>query len=152
MKLKDIIIEDLKDWIVSAIRFLYGWFTTDGEILGYILAVFHIMISFSVIFMILICHTIYPNFWLQLIVFLSLFAIWIHHVVLNVCISVVAEQNLTQSISPFYEMMKSALNSYNISIDEFVKYFMITETVGVVCFAMEITSRCFYYVFKFIKN
>lgn len=149
---KEKIIETWNLYIINSIKFLYGWFTTDGEILGYILAVFHVMFSAGVILMIILSHTVYPNFYFQLITFICLFIVWSHHVLLNVCIYVVAEKNLTQSISPYHELLHKILKSYNISIDEFVRYFMITETVGVGCFALEIVSRCFHYLFKYLYN
>lgn len=145
------IIHFLQKHIVEGIRFLYTWFTTDGEILGYILAVFHLMISAGVFGMIIFSHTLYPTFYFQLATFLVLFVIWIQHVVLRVCVYVVAEKELTQTISPYSELIKELLHKYNITGDQFITYFILTETVGLGCFALELISRCFHYAFKYVK-
>ena len=148
---RKIIIQFLQKHIVQSIRFLYNWFTTDGEILGYILAVFHVMISVGVFSMIIFSHTIYPTFYFQAITFLVLFIIWIQHVLLRVCVYVVAEKELTQTISPYSELIKEFLNKYNITSKQFITYFIITETVGLGCFGLELISRCFHYAFKYLK-
>lgn len=148
---KDAIIEFLKHKFIKIIRFLYGWFTNEGEVLGYIFSIFHIMTSFTLMLMIVICHTIYPAFWLQVCVFIFLFIIWLHHVILQVCIYVSVEKELTKGISPYTQFLKRIFKD-KISTKEFVKYFMIVETVGVGCFGLEIVSRCFHYLFKYLYN
>jgi len=150
---KDYIIEKLKNGIVNLVFYIYSWFTHEGEILGYILAVFHILIGTTIFLFILICHTIYPDFWLQVVVFICLFCIWLHHVTLNVCIVILAEKVLTKNVSPFVEMLQSLLSQYNISLEQFGLYFMIAETVGVLAFALELISRMSIYVQRyFTKN
>ncbi len=148
---KEAIISFFQNHITQTIRFLYKWLTTDGEILGYILAVFHLMISAAVFSMIIFSHTFYPSFYFQLITFLVLFVIWIQHIFLRVCVYVVAEKELTKTISPYSELIKELLQRYNITGNQFITYFIIAETVGVGCFALELISRCFYYGFKYIK-
>lgn len=149
---KDAIIEFLKYSIVKSIQFFYRWLTTDGEVLGYILSIFHMTISFAVFAMIIVSHTLVPSFKFQLFTFLILLAIWLHHIFLNVCIYIVAEKDLTKTISPYSELLKTLLINYNISPNNFVTYFILIETVGVGCFALEITSRCFHLFFKFMKD
>jgi hypothetical protein len=70
---KQYIIDKLQTGLVNLVFLIYSWFIHEGEILGYILAVFHILISITVFMFIIICHTIYPDFWLQVIVFTCLF-------------------------------------------------------------------------------
>lgn len=148
---KHAIIGYLKTIFIGLIRRLYGWMTHDGEVLGYIFSIFHIMTSFTLMLMIIVCHTIYPAFWLQVCVFVCLFIIWLHHVLLQVCIYVSVEKELTNGISPYTQFLKTLFKD-KISTKEFIKYFMTVETVGVICFGLEITSRCFHYLFKFINT
>lgn len=148
---KDVIIEHLKNTFIRIIRFFYGWFTHEGEVLGYIFSIFHIMTSFTLLFMIVFCHTIYPAFWLQFCVFICLLIIWLHHIFLQVCIYVSVEKELTNGISPYTQFLKTIFKG-KISTKEFVRYFMLIETVGVGCFGLEIISRCFYYIFKYLSN
>jgi hypothetical protein len=150
---KDYIIEKLKNGLVNLVFLVYSWFIHEGEILGYILAVFHILVSTTVFMFIIICHTICPDFWLQVIVFTCLFFIWLQHVTLNVCVVILAEKVLTKNVSPFVEVMKKLLESYNISLEQFGIYFMIAETVGVFAFALELVSRTSVYIQRyFTKN
>ncbi len=147
------VIQFFQKYIVQSIRFLYNWLTTDGEVLGYILAIFHFMISVSVFSMVIFSHTIYPSFYFQLLTFIVLFVIWLQHIFLRVCVYVVAEKELTQTVSPYSEMLKELLKTYNIKSDQFITYFILTETVGVGCFALELISRTSVYVQRyFMKN
>jgi hypothetical protein len=66
---------------------------------------------------------------------------------------ILAEKVLTKNVSPFVEVMKNLLQSYNISLEQFGIYFMITETVGVFAFALELVSRISVYAQRyFMKN
>jgi hypothetical protein len=145
---KNVIIDYLKHNFIKIIKFLYGWFTNEGEILGYIFSIFHIMTSFTLLIMIVVCHTIYPAFWLQICVFVCLFVIWLHHVFLEVCIYISVEKELTKGISPYTQFLKSIFKN-KVSTKDFIKYFMIIETIAVSCFGLEIVSRCFHYFFKY---
>lgn len=141
-------IETLETSIRKLISFLYAWLTTDGEVLGYILAVIHFMISALFYILIVISHTIYPSFSFQIFVFICVLLIWIHHIVLKVCISVVAEKNLTNTIAPSTRLFKVVLDFFSISIESFTNYFVLVETtvVGMLCF--EIISRYSNYLHK----
>ena len=131
-------VEKLETYTRQLISFLYGWISTDGEVLGYILGVVHFVISMTIIVMVILCHTVYPSFFFQLGVFLCLLVIWLQHIFLKVCISIVAEQKLTNHEPPFYKIIRDVLG---ISPSEFTTYFVIAETMVVGCFGLEIISR-----------
>jgi hypothetical protein len=48
----------------------------------------------------------------------------------------VAEKNFTQTVSPFYTLSKDILG---IPTDDIITYFLIAETVAVICFGLEIS-------------
>jgi hypothetical protein len=126
----------------NTVSFLYQWLTTDGEILGYILGTIHITSSIFIFICIIVSHTIYPVFWLQCVIFICLFLIWIQHIVLKVCVVIVAEMNLTQNRSPYYEIMGEFLHKiFNIKLTDFITYLIVAETVWVGCFGLEIISK-----------
>jgi hypothetical protein len=126
----------------NTVSFLYQWLTTDGEILGYILGIIHITSSIFIFICIIVSHTIYPVFWLQCVIFICLFLIWIQHIVLKVCVVIVAEMNLTQNRSPYYEIMGEFLHKiFNIKLTDFITYLIVAETVWVGCFGLEIISK-----------
>jgi hypothetical protein len=59
-----------------------------------------------------------------------------------VCISVIAEKNLTKNISPFHTLIKDV---FQISSTDFSNYFLTAETVALGCFALELISRTITY-------
>ena len=139
-------IEKLERYTRNIIRFLYGWLTTDGEVLGYILGVVHFVISMTIIAMVIISHTLYPSFIFQVCVFMCLFIIWLQHVVLKVCISIVAEKNFTNHEPPFYKIIRDILG---INPSDFTTYFVIAETMAVGCFGLEILGRLSVFIHEF---
>jgi hypothetical protein len=140
------VVEKLENYTRQLISFLYGWISTDGEVLGYILGVVHFVVSMTIIAMVLVSHTVYPAFWFQVGVFVCLLIIWLQHIVLKVCISIVAEQTLTRSEPPFFQIIRSILG---ISPSEFSTYFVIAETMAVGCFGLEIISNISVYIHDF---
>jgi hypothetical protein len=139
---REAIIEKMALFLNNTVSFLYQWLTTDGEILGYILGTIHITSSIFIFICIIVSHTIYPVFWLQCVIFICLFLIWIQHIVLKVCVVIVAEMNLTQNHSPYYEIMGELLHKiFNIKLTDFITYLIVAETVWVGCFGLEIISK-----------
>jgi hypothetical protein len=139
---REAIIEKMALFLNNTVSFLYQWLTTDGEILGYILGTIHITSSIFIFICIIVSHTIYPVFWLQCVIFICLFLIWIQHIVLKVCVVIVAEMNLTQNRSPYYEIMGEFLHKiFNIKLTDFITYLIVAETVWVGCFGLEIISK-----------
>jgi hypothetical protein len=133
------VIQKLEEYTRKAVQFFYGWITTDGEILGYILGVIHFTIACALVIAIIMSYTVYPVFWLQCILFAILFIIWLQHIFFKACFSIVAERNLTKSVSPFYNLSKDLIG---ISSDDLITYFMIAETMGVLCLGIGIVGRC----------
>ena len=135
--------------ILSLVYTFYSWFSTKGEILGYILAVFHFIISAGLITLLIISHTIYPSVWLKLFVFVCLFLIWLQHVVLDICIVTVWEKQLTTGgITPFHRIVKDIMNMFNLTLADYDSYLIITETVAVGCFALELISHLSVYIIE----
>ena len=133
---------------VFMIHTFLSWFLVKGEILGYILAVFHFIISAGLITLLIISHTIYPNVWLKVFVFTCLLLIWLQHVVLDVCIVSVWEKQLTSGgITPFHRIVKDIFEMFNLTLAEYDTYLIITESVAVGCFALELISHlCVYLI------
>lgn len=139
-------VEKAERYLRQAVTFLYSWLSTDGEVLGYILGVCHFVISATICVMVLVSHTLYPVIWFQVLVFVLLLLIWIQHVFFKVCISIVAEQKLTNKEPPFFQIIRDVLH---IQPTEFVNYFLVAETVWVGCFAMELLAKLSVYIHKY---
>ncbi len=135
--------------LLSIIHTFFSWFSTKGEILGYILAVFHFIISAGLVTLLVISHTIYPSVWLKLFVFICLLLIWLQHVALDLCIITVWEKQLTTGeITPFHRIVKDILAVFNLTLNDYNTYLIITESVAVGCFALELISHLSVYIMK----
>ena len=132
------IINHMDSYIRRSIRFLYGWLSTDGEVLGYILGVIHVIIGVTLPFMVVVSHTIYPAFWLQCIVFSILLIVWLHHIFLRVCIIIVSERNLTKKESPYFRIFEDLTG---IDGESMVNYLVVFETAAILCLALEIVCK-----------
>ena len=138
---KEYIIERLHFFTKRVFSFLYQWITTDGEVVGYILGFMHVFTAILVLVSVFVCHTIYPVFWFQCVVYSWILAIWIQHVVLNVCVITLVEKDFTQKDSPFYLILGDILKLLNIDVYQVLNYIIVAETVAVACFGLEIVSK-----------
>jgi hypothetical protein len=140
---KDNLIEKLETHLRFLITFSYRWLTNEGEVLGYILGSLHFMLFVLLVLLVIASHTVYTNFWFQLAIFVCIFLIWIQHVFLKVCVSVIAEKNLTKNTSPFHTLLQDV---FQVSSTDFTNYFVTAETVALGCFGLELISRCSVYL------
>jgi hypothetical protein len=138
---KEKIISILEESLKRFIFFIYSWLTTDGEVLGYILGVGHFIVAITIFIILIISYTIYPAFWLQLVVVIGLFIIWIQHIVLRVCISIVAEQNLTNHTAPFFIIVDGLTEYIGIKFNTFVEHVVIAETIAIACLSLGLIGR-----------
>jgi hypothetical protein len=145
------IINVLELYIRNLIRILYQWLTNDGEVLGYILAVSHFIISIFLSIVLIVSHTIYPALWLQFIVWFGITLIWLQHVFLKVCVSIVAEQRLTNNTAPFYEIIQIICDFFNISSEGFVDNILVAETVAMICFGLALIGRLSVYFHEYFS-
>jgi hypothetical protein len=121
---------------------LKKWLKEEGELLGHIIAIFHFMIFGVLLTLVFVSHTIYPSVWMKLAIFIGLGAIFLQHVVFDVCIVSVWEHNLTKSeITPFHSVLEKILNTFNVTLAQYDKYLLVIEGVAVACFGLELLSH-----------
>jgi hypothetical protein len=145
---KEQVIRILKEWMISAVTFMYKWLTTDAEILGYILAVLHILITTTIMVCLVLSHSIYPTWQFKLGTYVFMVGTWLQHIFLNVCIFTVAELSLTQLIPPsniylsyFYSKLLGT------SLSEAMTVLVTGETIAVSCFTLELLSLLMNYIY-----
>jgi hypothetical protein len=139
---KHVWIDGSATFLKQIIQFCYKWLTTEGEALGYILGYIHFMLFVLLLIGIVVSHTIYPNIWLQFTIFCIILVVWLQHIFLKVCVSIVAEKDFTNSISPFHELLETV---FQISTNDFTNYFIVAETVALWCLFLELVCRyCIY--------
>jgi hypothetical protein len=143
------IINILEENIRNSIRFLFQWFSSDGEALGYILSVLHILIAVAVASCIFLSHTIFPVLWFQIFSFVLIFAIWIQHVLLKVCVVTVAESVFTSSIAPSHKLFNFIYGMiFGNDFNEPLNILVLAETVLVFSLGLELTSKLAEYIYK----
>jgi len=138
---KEEIIRFLKEWIISAVTFLYKWLTTDAEILGYILAVLHVLISTTLMVCVGLSHTIFPTWEFKLGCYLCMVLVWLQHIFLNVCIFTVAELSLTKIVPPSNIYLSQIFSTLmGTSLSEAMTRLIMGETIAVSCLTLELLS------------
>jgi len=140
------VVEKLENYTRNIISFLYSWLTTDGEVLGYILGVLHIMIGTTIPIMVVISNSIYPAFWFQCLAFGIVLLVWLQHVFLRVCIIIVAEKNLTKGISPYFRIFK---DTTGIDGEVLVDYLVVFETGALVGLSMGLLRQMSVFIYEF---
>jgi hypothetical protein len=146
---KEKIIDFLQSNLKKLTYFLYSWFTTDGEILGYILGIWHIIICITILICIFLSHTLFPNVWFQVGCFICLFCIWIQHVFLHVCVVFLAEINLTKKNPPFYTILYDIAG---IKLELYQTYFLLVESTAVAFLFLELIGKFSSYIFEVYTN
>ena len=148
MEKKDI-INYLEEGLRTGTSYLYFWLTTDGEILGYILGVIHVMLVITLSLGGIYCHTIYPALWFKVFVFAWMFVTCLQHIFLRVCIFTLAEEKFTNMIAPsnvfIVYIIKKVLN---LNIPDILTIFVLCETICVSCFALELISYLAVYIYS----
>lgn len=120
----------------------------DLEVLGYILGVIHLTVCICIILMIIISHTLYPAFWLQCVMFVIVFVIWLQHILLKVCVVFVAEYKLTKDVPPFYTLITAVTN---LDPRDWTIHFMAAETMALGILGLEIISNLSLMAHRFYK-
>jgi hypothetical protein len=144
MKLnKENIIHTIESKLKFVLYSLYGWFVKDGEILGYILGIWHLMVCVAIFICVVISHTVYPFVWFQLSIFICLFIIWLQHIFLQVCVVFITEINLTNREPPFYTILREVIG---FDLEKYSLYFLACETTAVGCFFLELLGKFSLYI------
>lgn len=135
------------EWLVHRILF---W-ETDDKKKGRILRAIHHFLSYALLTLIVISHTIYPAFWLQtLLLFLSTL-VWIHHIATHGCVLSKVEQKLLDDSQSFLDPF---LELYGVEADEHSKQgiLMFGSTLGVTFLTLEWFGRVHHKLFSIAKH
>lgn len=145
---KEELVKILVNGLKVGIEGLYSWLSTDGEVLGYILGVIHVMLVISLAFGGIYCHTIFPNIWFKLFVFAWMFATWFQHVFLRVCILTLAEEQFAKYAPSNTLILYVIKKVLNIDIPDILTIFVLCETIVVSCFGLELISHLSVYIYS----
>lgn len=134
------------EWIVHKVLF---W-ETDNVKKGHILRMVHHAMTYGLITLIIIAHTIYPAFWLQTYVLFLCLVSWIQHVLTNGCVLSKVEQKLIGDESSLIDPM---LELFGIEASEQSKRGILTlgSSIVVGTLTMEWVARIFHKIIPFAK-
>jgi hypothetical protein len=146
---KQKIINNLEKHIRYLTIFFFKWLSEDGEALGYILAVLHILGTIAIAMCLLLSHTIYPVLWFQLFTFALILIVWVQHIILNVCVISVAESVFTSSAPPSHILLTIIYSTFigNHHNDP-LNLLVLCESVLVLTLGLELTAKLFEYFYK----
>jgi hypothetical protein len=146
---KEEIISFLEKWLRILVTLFYNWISSDGEVLGHILAVVHVLFATALGISIVFAHTIYPCWEFQIITFVCLFFVWAQHIFLKVCIFTAAELKLTISHSPSTNYLSKLFSSiFGTTLDNALTNLVLAETIIVGCYALELLSKLSIYLYS----
>jgi hypothetical protein len=77
---------------------------------------------------------------------MCLVLIWVQHVILKVCISIVAEKRLTNGEAPFFGIVNDISSLFRIPLDRFIENLLLAETISVACFSLAFIGRISLYI------
>lgn len=135
------------EWLVHRIFF---W-ETDNKKKGRILRAFHHFLSYSLLTLIVISHTIYPSFWLQTLLLFVCALVWMHHIATRGCVISKVEQKLLEDSQSFLDPF---LELCDIEATEYSKQgiLMLGSTLGVGILALEWFGRLHHKLFSIAKH
>lgn len=141
MNTKQFIVEKLE----VLLRLGYTWLTDNDEILGKILYTLHILTLLVLLVMIFISHTIYPVFWLQVLVFIVVFAIWVQHILLRSCVCSSLERKLMGVDAPLAIDVVLSILGIPVSKQSRMGVTLLMSSTGVAFLGLELIARCVMY-------
>lgn len=135
------------EWLVHKVLF---W-EKDNVKKGRILRLVHHIVSYGLVVLVIISHTIYPALWLQTYVLWICFLSWIQHVLTHGCVISKVEQKL---IGDGDSLIDTILDIFRIEATEYSKRGILTliSTVTVGLLSLEWVSRMFHKVIPFLKE
>lgn len=138
------------DWVEWCVHRVFFW-ESDNEKKGRILRAIHHFVSYALITMVLISHTIYPAFWLQSCVLGCSMLVWIHHVLTNGCVVSKVEQRLLQDEESF---MDPYLELFRVKTDNASKNGLLTmgSTIAVGLLTLEWIGRVHHKVTRVLQT
>lgn len=128
------------EWTEWAISTLMFWEPDEKKRAKIVRAVHH-FVSYGLITMIIVAHTIYPAFWLQSILLVVCVMVWIHHLLTRGCIISKLEQKWLGDnesfVDPFVDLFQIKLAPE----DDRSGFVMLGSTFAVFFLTLEWLSR-----------
>lgn len=133
--------EKIMDALEACLRWGYQWLSDNDHALGKILYTIHILSLIFICVMIILSHVIYPVIWLQILVFIIVFIVWLQHVLLHACVCSSLERKLMGSDARL--AIDFILEVFRIPIMKETRMgiTVLLSTIGVLFLGLELVAR-----------
>jgi len=128
------------EWTEWAIVNAMFW-ETDEKRRARIVRAIHHFLSYGLITMIIVCHTIYPAFWLQTTVLFVCILVWIQHVLTGGCVVSKVEQKWLGDSESFVDPIVELFHIKLAEDDDRSGFVTLGSTMAVFFLTLEWVSR-----------
>jgi hypothetical protein len=132
-------MDEVTDWVEWMLHKVMFWEGDNGR-KGRILRAIHHLMSYAMLTLILVSHTIYPALWFQTILVVAVGLTWIQHLVLRGCVFTRVEQRLLGDQDNFWDPYVE-LMGIKPSNDVNTAVLITVSTVGFTLMGLEWTSN-----------
>ena len=118
---KQEVVVYIRDKIELLFRKSFSWISNNSVVIGFIIRIFHVMITFTMTILIFI-SIFFLRF--RLITFILLFLIWVQHILLECCILSICEFKLLND-----DLLTTITNIFGIPYSTTSIIFLVIETL-----------------------
>ena len=95
-------MEEVTDWVEWMLHKAMFWETDNGR-KGRVLRAVHHLMSYAMLTLVIVAHTLYPALWFQTMLLVAMGTIWVQHIVLRGCVFTRVEQRLIGDRNAFWD-------------------------------------------------
>lgn len=135
------------EWTEWAINTVMFW-ESDEKKRARLVRALHHFLSYGLITMIIVCHTIYPAFWLQTAVLVICILVWIQHIVTGGCVISKIEQKWLGDQQSFVDPLVELFNIKLAPEDDRSGFVTLGSTFAVFFLTLEWISRASHFAWS----
>ena len=143
-------MEEVTDWVEWMLHKVMFWETDNGR-KGRVLRAVHHLMSYAMLTLVIVAHTLYPALWFQTFLLVAMGVIWVQHMVLRGCVFTRDEQRLIGDSNAFWDPYVE-LMGIRPSQDVNTAVLITVSTVAISLMGLEWTSNIIRMFSEFIKR
>ena len=143
-------MDEVTDWVEWMLHKVMFWETDNGR-KGRILRAIHHLMSYAMLTLIVVAHTLYPALWFQTLLVVAVGVVWIQHMVLRGCVFTRVEQRLLGDTDSFWDPYVEFMG-IRPSQDVNTAVLITVSTVGFALMGLEWTANVLRLVSERLKH
>ena len=143
-------MDEVTDWVEWMLHKVMFWETDNGR-KGRILRAIHHLMSYAMLTLIVVAHTLYTALWFQTILVVAVGVVWIQHMLLRGCVFTRVEQRLLGDTGSFWDPYVE-LMGIRPSRDVNTAVLITVSTVGFALMGLEWTANVLRLVSERLKH